>query len=94
MPPYDIARFRALEISQDLGDAKHAHGQHGKIDAVREIIKSQRETFLAGLEILTDCREQQTQHHHDDGLEHGAARQHDREPETKHHQTEILGGPE
>src|SRR5215831_15824822 len=73
MPLYDVARFRALEISQDLGNAEHAHGQHGKINAVREIIESQRETLLAGLKILTDCREQQTEHDHDHGLEDRAA---------------------
>src|SRR4029453_15939699 len=94
MPLYDIARFRALKIPQDLGYAEHPHGQHGKIDSVREIIESQRETLLAGLEILTDRREEQPEYDHDAGLEHRPARQHDREPETEHHQTEILGRPE
>src|SRR6266540_3487665 len=68
MPLYDIARFRALKIPQDLGNAEHPHGQHGKIDSVREIIESQRETLLAGLEILTDRREQQPEYDHDAAL--------------------------
>ena len=74
--------------------AEHAHRQHGEIDAVLQVDQSQGEAILAGLDIPGRPWEQQPEHHHDAGLEHRAARQHDGKPETEHHQAEILGRAE
>ena len=57
-------------------------------------INPESEAILAGLEVGADRGEQQSEHDHDDGFEHRAARQHDRKPEAEHHQPEIFGGPE
>ena len=89
-PLHDVARLRVLQIAQDLGDAEHAHRQHREVDPVGQVLQPEREALLAGLEIGADRREQQAHHHHDDGLEHRAAREHDRKAEAEHHQPEIL----
>ena len=53
---HDVARFRVLEIAQDFGETEHAHGQHGEIDAVRQILDAERHALLAGFEVGADGR--------------------------------------
>jgi hypothetical protein len=83
-----------LEIAQHLGEAEHAHRQHGEVDAVGERREAEGHALLAGLEVGADGREQQAQHDHAEGLQDRAARQHDREAQTHHHQRKILGRAE
>ncbi len=86
----DVAGLGMVEVAQDLGDAEHAHGEHGEIDAVGEEGEAEGHALLAGLEIGADGREQHAEEDHRDGLEDRAARQHDGEDEAHHHQREIL----
>ena len=83
-----------FEVVDDLGDAKHAHGERGEADAFGEGRDAERKALLAGIDVGADESEQQADDHHRDGLAQRAARQHDRADQPEHHQREVVGGLE
>ena len=83
-----------LEISNDLGQAEHPHGDDDKADAVSQLREPEAVTRDAGIDIGAGQPKHETDDDHGDGVQQRAARQHDRGNQAERHQREVFGRTE
>ncbi len=89
-----VDRLDLIDAVHELGDAEQAERQRHQLDAVRELREPEGETLGAGLDVLADHAEQQSQHRHRHALERRAARQRRACQQAEQHQRADLGRPE
>ena len=83
-----------FEVAEDLRQAEQPDSQRDEVETVVELAGPEGEPRRAGVEVLADRSEQQTQHDHRQRLRHRPAGQGDRRDQAEHDQAEVLGRAE
>ena len=90
----DAPRLLVLEVPQDLGDAEQADRHRDEVDALEQLANAEREAWRAGVDVLADRAEQETQDDHRQRLGRRATCERDRGDQPEHDEAEELGRSE
>ncbi|MDT4829244.1 hypothetical protein FQZ97_626590 [compost metagenome] len=88
------AVFLLLEVGHDFGEAEHAHGHDGEVDAVLQFGDAEVVACNARVHVGAHHAQQQTQQDHRNRLGQRARGQHHGANQAQAHQREVLGGAE